>query len=81
MSSATRRVRTAVLRTVCLYSFFGWLYVAAIAVARPDWLPAPITSWLGGPRRDTFGTLCFAISVVTFVALELDRSRRSGGRR
>jgi hypothetical protein len=76
--SQARRARAivmAALRTLSLYSFLAWAYVAALAVFRPNDLPRPLTRWAGGPRTDTFGEVCFAISFATFVAVGALRDR------
>jgi hypothetical protein len=64
------------LRTVSLFTFLGWVYVAAVAVVHPERLPDPIVHWLSGPRHDTFGAVCFVVSVVTFVGYWLLTERR-----
>jgi hypothetical protein len=65
-----------VLRTVALYSFAGWAYIAANAVAHPESLPWPLTHLAGWPREDTFGVLCFGVSFLAAVAARLLEGRR-----
>jgi hypothetical protein len=59
-----------------VYAFFSWSYVAVLAVFRPDDLPRPLTHWAAGPRTDTFGAACFAVSFLAYVAGAVVRERR-----
>ncbi|MGO9879915.1 MAG: hypothetical protein ACLPSM_11265 [Acidimicrobiales bacterium] len=79
--SPGQRVLTAILQTLCFYLFTGWVYVAIIAVFRPDSLAVPLwhdVSWL---RRDTFGAIAFAGSFVCYVLLQYRSLRRGNGTR
>jgi hypothetical protein len=68
-----RAVATALLRTVSLYAFFAWVYVAAVAVVHPGDLPTAIVF---GIRHDTFGAASLAVSVAAFLASLLSGPRR-----
>ncbi|MGH6654364.1 MAG: hypothetical protein ACRDVE_04060 [Actinocrinis sp.] len=56
--------------TVAVYGLIGWLYVAAVAAARPQDLAVPIVA-IVPLRRDTFGALCFGLSAASAFALQL----------
>lgn len=65
---------TAALRTVALYAFFVWVYVAAVAVIHPNDLPTPIVF---GIRHDTLGAASLAVSVAAFLTSLLSGPRLS----
>jgi hypothetical protein len=74
--SGGHRLLTAILQTLCVYLFAGWVYVAIIAIFRPESLGAPLwhdVLWL---RRDTFGAVAFAGSFVCYVVLQFRRMHR-----
>jgi hypothetical protein len=48
----------------------GWLYVAVLATVRPRDLEHALTHWLP-VRCDTFGTLCFAVSALAYLLLNV----------
>ncbi|MFF7634660.1 hypothetical protein ACFZB9_16100 [Kitasatospora sp. NPDC008050] len=58
-----RRLSGPLLDVALVHGLLGWLYVAVWAATRPDTLSGPLTSWLP-LRRDTFGAVCFALSVL-----------------
>ena len=74
-SRGKRSVRPA-LQCLSRYTLLAWLYVAIVAVLRPDALSRPVV-FIGGPLRlDTFGEVCFPMSVVTYLAQALLESRK-----
>lgn len=62
------------VETVAVFGLLGWLYVAAVAAARPQDLWWHIASVVP-LRRDTFGTLCFVLSGAAVFALQLRSGR------
>lgn len=79
--SLGQRVLTAILQTLCVYLFAGWVYVAIIAVFRPGSLAVPLWNDLSWLRRDTFGAVAFAGSFVCYVVLQYRGLRRGNGTR
>ena len=70
-----RSVRPA-LQCLSRYALLAWLYVAIVAVLRPDALSRPV-AYIGGPLRlDTFGEVCFPVSVVAYLAQAVLESRQ-----
>jgi hypothetical protein len=69
-----RRAVTALLEMFALYGIMGWLYVAVLATARPDDLAHALTHWLP-VRCDTFGALCFVISALAYLLLNVRAGR------
>jgi hypothetical protein len=59
--------------TLFVHSFAGWFYIAENAVSHPETLPLPLTHFLAFPREDTFGIICFVISVTSFFAWNMLR--------
>jgi hypothetical protein len=51
--------------TVFVHCFAGWVYIAGNAVFHPESLSWPLTHLLPFPREDTFGIICFALSIVS----------------
>jgi len=66
----------ALLRTLALYGFAGWGYIALNAVVHPETLKLPLTHLADWPREDTFGVICFAVSMVSFFGVQFLRLRR-----
>lgn len=48
--------------TIFVFGFAGWVYIAENAVHHPATLALPLTHLAPGPREDTFGVICFALS-------------------
>jgi hypothetical protein len=65
----------SLLRTLALFSFAGWFYIAENAVYHPVTLAMPLTHLLGWPREDTFGIICFGISIVSFFSYNMIKDR------
>ena len=67
---SNHRAVTALLEMLALYGIMGWLYVAVLATVRPDDLAHALTRWLP-VRCDTFGTLCFGVSALAYLLLNV----------
>jgi len=70
-----RRTVEAGLRTVAIYSFAGWAYIALNAVVHPVSLGWPLTHLAPWPHEDTFGAACFGVSFVCAMCYGVSRSR------
>jgi hypothetical protein len=72
-----RHFYLALSRTVAIYAFAAWAYVALVAVFLPNTLSFQLTHLLRVPRTDTFGEACFIVSLVSYftyrMLVELDR--------
>jgi hypothetical protein len=67
LNGGKRCVRPA-LQCLSRYALLAWLYVAIVAALRPDTLSRPVVH-IGYPvRLDTFGEVCFPVSVVAYLA-------------
>jgi hypothetical protein len=70
------RIALVTTLTLAVYGFAGWVYIAIVALVEPDTLPLRLTHFASYPREDTFGEVCFVISLVSFFAYNLLRSSR-----
>jgi len=74
-SRGKRSVRPA-LQCLSRYALLAWLYVAIVAALRPDALSRPVVD-IGCPLRlDTFGEVCFPVSVVAYLAQAVLENRQ-----
>lgn len=60
------RIALEASRTLALYGFAGWIYVVVVALVEPNTLGLQLTHFARFPREDTFGEVCFAVSMVSF---------------
>jgi hypothetical protein len=70
-----RTVLIPLLLTLWVYGLLGWLYIALNAVVHPESLSWPLTHFLPFPREDTFGTVCFAVSAISFFVWNIQRAK------
>jgi len=68
-----RRIALAVSRTLAVYGFAGWAYIALVALIHPDTLGLQLTHFTTFPHEDTFGEFCFVVSLASFFAYNLLR--------
>jgi len=71
----TAKTVEAILVTVALYSFVGWIYIALNAVVHPESLHWPLTHFVSWPHEDTFGALCFALSFASALTVKVMRCK------
>jgi hypothetical protein len=76
LRSVKRRVAAAMFKTLALFGFAGWVYIALIALVHPRTLSQQLTHLAPWPREDTFGAACFVVSMVSFFAWTLLREER-----
>jgi hypothetical protein len=68
-----RHIFTSLTLTLSVFGFAGWFYIAENAVFHPVTLHMPLTHFWRYPHEDTFGALCFAISLISFFIYNLLR--------
>jgi hypothetical protein len=56
------------LRTVALYAFAAWVYIALVALVHPRTLVLQLTHLTKWPHEDTFGEVSFVVSLLCFFA-------------
>jgi hypothetical protein len=69
-----RKIALGASRTLALYGFAGWVYIALVALVHPQTLGLQLTHFARFPHEDTFGEISFAVSVVSFFVYNLLRS-------
>lgn len=68
-----RRIALEASRTLALYGFAGWIYIVIVALVEPNTLGLQLTHFAKFPREDTFGEICFAVSIVSFFVYSMLR--------
>lgn len=63
-------------KTLFWFGLFGWVYIAANASTHPETLSLPLTHFASWPREDTFGALCFAVSMISFFVYDFTKSAK-----
>jgi hypothetical protein len=61
-----RRIALVASLTLAVYSFAGWVYIALVALVHPRTLGLQLTHFAKYPHEDTFGEICFVLSIVSF---------------
>jgi hypothetical protein len=69
-----RKIALGASRTLALYGFAGWAYIALVALVHPQTLGLQLTHFARFPHEDTFGEMSFAVSVLSFFIYSLLRS-------
>ncbi len=68
-----RKLALVTSRTLAIYGFAGWIYIALCALIHPYTLSWRLTHFLPYPREDTFGAICFIVSLVSFFVYQMLR--------
>lgn len=66
-----RKVIQSLALTGIVYGFAGWVYIVINAEVHPWTLGMQLTHFWKYPHEDTFGEICFAVSVVSFFVYNL----------
>ena len=72
---SNNKIIKAVTLTGALYGFFGWFYIMLNAVIHPETLKLQVTHLTPFLREDTFGILCFLISIICFFIWNLYKDK------
>lgn len=62
--------------TFFLFGLLGWIYIVLNSEIHPETLSWPLTHLLPYPREDTFGSICFLISMISFFVWNLARNEK-----
>jgi hypothetical protein len=77
-----RRIALVVSRTLALYGFAAWVYIALVALIHPWTLGMQLTHFTKLPHEDTFGETSFVVSFISYLVYSWlrsdDRSTDSG---
>jgi hypothetical protein len=71
------RLVLSITRTLSIYAFAAWVYVAMIAVFQPGALGVQFTHFSRQPHTDTFGEVSFVVSFVSYFTYRLLSEPRS----
>jgi hypothetical protein len=74
-----RRIALTASLTLAVYGFAGWVYVGLVALVHPQTLGLKLTHLMTFPHEDTFGEICFVVSLVSFFVYNLLRSSKDAG--
>jgi hypothetical protein len=69
-----RRIALGASKTLAIYGFAGWVYIALVALVHPRTLGLQLTHFTSLPHEDTFGEVSFVVSLVSFFVYTLLRS-------
>lgn len=61
----------ALTLTGTIYGFAGWVYIVINSEVHIETLGKPLTHFASWPHEDTFGEICFLVSIVSFFAYQL----------
>jgi hypothetical protein len=70
------KILRALSLTLFVFGLLGWIYIAVNASAHPGTLALPLTHFLPYPREDTFGAICFLVSMISFFVWNLLREEQ-----
>jgi hypothetical protein len=65
----------AVTLTGTIYGFAGWVYIVINSEVHQYTLHWPLTHFTSWPHEDTFGAICFLVSLTCFFFYTLLRSK------
>ena len=78
-----RRLLRPVALTMFVFGLLVWVYVVAIQITHPAWLPEEMSHLNFPPlnwRLDEVGMLAFAVAAVGFFVWQVEQTRSAGTR-
>lgn len=72
-----RKIFIALTLTGTWYGLAGWIYIVINSEVHINTLGLPLTHFASWPHEDTFGAICFAVSIVSYFSYLLIRDERS----
>lgn len=70
------KITKAAAVTLSVFGFMGWFYIAMIAIFHLRTLGQPLTHFAPYPREDTFGAICYLVSMVSFFIWNLVKDEK-----
>jgi heme O synthase-like polyprenyltransferase len=70
-----KRVLQSLSLTLFVFGFAGWIYIVINSEVHPWTLGMQLTHFWKYPHEDTFGEMCFAVSLISFFVYQLVRDR------
>ena len=71
------KILKSLFLTLFVFGLLGWFYIVLNSEIHPLTLPMPLTHFLPWPREDTFGSVCFGISMVSFFIWNVLRDKKA----
>lgn len=62
---------SALLITIAIFGFFGWIYVVVIQITHPDFLTIQLSHWTPWLKTDNFGMISFIVSFFSLLGFLL----------
>lgn len=72
---SSKRIWRALTLTGTVYGFAGWVYIVINQDVHLYTLHWPLTHFASWPHEDTFGAMCFVVSLVSFFFYTLLKDR------
>ncbi len=66
MYNDSMKIWQSLFLTLFVFGLLGWLYIVLNSAIHPWTLSMPLTHFVDWPREDTFGSLSFAVSMISF---------------
>jgi hypothetical protein len=66
-----KRLFRTLFLTLCVYGFFGWVYIVVNSEVHIYTLGWQLTHFAKWPHEDTFGEMCFLISFLSFFGYKI----------
>jgi hypothetical protein len=76
MNSMKLKVIQALSLTFFVFGLLGWMYIVLNSEIHMQTLSLPLTHFLGYPREDTFGSISFLVSMISFFVWNLVKNER-----
>lgn len=58
-----------------VFGLIGWFYIVLNSLFHMETLAMPLTHLASWPREDTFGIVCFGVSIVSFFIWNIVKSK------
>ena len=72
-----RKIWRTLFLTLWIYGLLGWIYIVINSEVHPWTLGRQLTHFWKYPHEDTFGEICFAVSIISFFLYNLLKEKRS----
>lgn len=64
--------------TLFVFGLLGWLYIVLNSAVHPWTLDWPLTHFVPWPREDTFGSMSFVVSFISFFIWNVIKNEKNG---
>lgn len=70
------KILKSLFLTLFVFGFAGWFYIVLNTEFHMQTLSMPLTHFLPYPREDTFGAICFLVSMISFFIWNVLRDKK-----